>query len=285
MKKILKVLIGLAAVLADAGPGLATTYFSDNFDGYADSPLNHGWTLEDTSMFTANATGGRGDNGRCVSFHFHSQTNTSGYAFGMDPGPGVDFKEGYIRFSFKILNNSTGEYNTKFMKMFTAPTNTSYYSHYTGTFLTNVQTGDGTAMGDSNCRWDFDGSSPSGCTQSVYTGTSPTGLNDGEWHTYEIYFKQNTDDASDGALRVWIDGDEKLTVAGMKVRHNLCPTDIVLFQFPAYSYTGSDGDWDLYLDDVVSSDTYIGVPGDAPPAEPVPVTQAQGVSITGGSLH
>jgi len=266
MRNILMALI----IILIAPSAFAATLFQDNFDGYSDSPAIHGWTLG--SQFSVSSSGGRGG-GRCLVVHYGDGVfGTNAYSGNIDPYTRGALGEGYVRFSFKVVGNSTSSnFQTKFFKLH-ARVDGDNSSNYTVMFLDNyVQTGNGALAGDAQCRWDFDGSIYSACTHNSYTGTAFT-LNDEGWHTFEMYFKYNTNGASDGELRVWFDGNEHLHVTGMKNRNDGTPRDANILDLSAYRYTGDpDNDWYIYYDDIVVADTYIGPPSQS--SSPTPPTQ------------
>lgn len=251
----------------------ALVYFEDNFDEYSDAMSNHGWNTSNSSNIVLSETGGR-NGSRGLMAHFFGATQSSGYRLQItDPNPFGDFPEGYLRFSFKIVSNdqTSYSYGTKFVKLFGGGEGGEGYSNYTVTYASRIGCGDGSQIdNDAACTFRFDnGGVP--CANTTYIGTEPPALNDEEWHTFEMYFYMNTNGNYNGIIRAWIDGVQRLEVAGIRMRHDLNYRNIYAIEIPAYSYDDADSDdnWYIYYDDIIVSDTYNGIPGSSDATPPV----------------
>jgi hypothetical protein len=119
------------------------------------------------------------------------------------------------------------------------------------------------------------------------------GLLDGSWHTVEMRYARNSAiGTADGIIELWVDGNKKNYVAGYEGDdipfNDAGSAELRGFRFAAIG-GNSKNPWDLVgntmadreqwysIDDVVVSDTYVGVDytiGDEPPPDETPPTTA-----------
>jgi len=129
-KKLIKILTSVLFVVGFFVIALKTnaaTYFEDDFDGYADSPANHGWGVPSAAT-VENSDSPNG--GRAMKFTIQA-TGTAQYWSEFDPNPSGEFSDGYVAFWAKVEGHTDGTAGgVKWIKLFSAdyggPTPNSY---------------------------------------------------------------------------------------------------------------------------------------------------------------
>lgn len=259
--KSLNIIIILFVVMFSCVLSHAAVFFEDNYDGYSDSPNNHGWHMG-ANVSVQDGVGYLNTRGVKVVY------NTSGtepYWFGQDI-ESQNISEIYVSFRFKIENTPTG--GVKFLKIFGKTFDPKGYANTTfgldqsrGTFK-EVAYGPGisvnndtqvTAKFDGVCNeWDCD-------TNIVFEVTSDSfnGVDNG-WHIYEGHVKFNSIGQRDGVIEVWIDGIQKLRATNVKNRNDANSHIISNVQLANYCGATWASTWYLYYDDVKFSTTPIG---------------------------
>lgn len=231
--------------------------FSDNFDGYADSPANHGWSMG--SSVSVVESGCR--SGRCVKIAYVNE-GTSAYVFQRS----ISTPEIWVRFYFKMSNHANpGGGGFKFLKLFGSRTLNSYANatfgpDYNNGILGGVLCGDGVFLeNDTNIVYRFNGNisgTPQGpLTILNYTSSYDMPSNQNVWHSFEVHVKFNTDGIADGEYQVWIDGVDWYHVKGVKNRNDANVRNFVTLSLGDY---GRGGAFDIYYDDVAYGNAYIG---------------------------
>ncbi len=252
--------------------------FQDNFDDYSDSPSNHGWWY--SSLTSVEENGGVNDS-RCMKTSYQSD-NSLGHLRHL-----LNRSEVYIRFNFKITNYN-GAGGAKFIKLFGEMpanvwnnySNTTIPMTYEHGAIEGVFYGPGMSLAnDTVCKASFN-LPINECGGNVEKSSSGFPVpEDEDWHTFEAYFKMNTDNNSDGEYRVWFDGQEYYHITGVKNRHN---ENIRNWR------TMSLGDWcqgfeapfEVWYDNVVVSDQHSSTPtpGDN---EPPTISINNSISLSG----
>ena len=272
MKKIAKkgkeiVLIFVVVFLCCGKTLNAQILFEDNFDGYSDSPENHGWGM--SSNVSVTDTGGlNGSRGIVVTY------NTSGtgpYWFGKNVND-EQLNNIYVRFYFKVhdpeyAGTEDAYYGgCKFLKIFGSHdgegyANTTWGINYDNPIIREVSYGNGSGLkNDCQCVIRFAGSHTD-LEVVVNTISSDYHLVDDEWHCFEAHFKYNTNGNRDGEYQVWIDGNTVVHATNVKNRYDLNAAYFNAIHFANYSHYNTHT-WYLYYDDIVFADSYIGPIGD-----------------------
>lgn len=255
MKKI-KFLTVLFLVGLQSSVAFGATLFEDNFDGYADSPENHGWSMG------SNVSVSTGKTGRGVKVNYTTE-GTGPHVFSRS----INYSEAYYSFDFKRVGwNTCG--GAKFFKLRAVDSGDwSNYANITTQFiyengaLQQITHGCGAALAnDQGCGANLVSSTLWG-DGTVLTYSETYNVPDESWHHYEFYVKLNTDNTSDGAYTMWIDGVKKYEATGVRIRNasNLeAFTYLLLGDYGAYS--GCDEySWDLYYDNIVIADKQISI--------------------------
>jgi hypothetical protein len=271
-----------------AQPVWAATYFEDNFDNYSslsDVSSVGGWSYNSPTQWAYSSTGGR-NNTPCIVVHANVDSGTSVYAMLHDPNSAGSLAEGYIRLYYRIVDHDGSSIGTKFLKLNGEGIGGPSYANFTCQFNTNsVVTGNGSGLQNDNaCGWPWYNGSHI-CTYSTldHSASAPSNRTDGNWHYFEIYFKENTNDNYDGEIQVWFDGVSYMHATGIKMRHNDNVRNIEAINLFAYAYMSvnddSNDDYYVYYDDVVVSDSYIGAADVSSP----PTTT--GSNYSGGTMR
>jgi hypothetical protein len=284
-KLILALLICLIS-----GQVLAATYLSDNFDGYADDPTNHGWSLPDTFSVVSSDSP---DGGRAIM----ATVLASGtqYWSSIDPNPSGVFNDGYIGFWVKFVNQSQDTAGgNKFLKLFSAdyPTtaaNVTFAQEYTSGQFWQISHGNGeTPINDTQEVFRYNGTKSAGAVGTITDYSAPFYLTDGNWHWWECRVKLNTDGNTDGAFAVWVDGIQKINVINVKNRHDDNARDWDEMSLVNYIHSSPPSTYYVYFDKITTSDTYIGVPdggsSDTTPPTVTITTSSPIISIDGTAV-
>ena len=278
-----KLFVTLAYLFIVTSQASATVYLSDNFDGYADSPENHGWSLP--SRFTV-VSSDSPDGGRAImATVLASQTR---YWSGIDPNPSGVFNDGYIGFWVKFVNQSPATAGgSKFLKLFSAdyPTtysNVTFAQKYTSGQFAQISHGNGdSTTNDTQQTFNYDGTKTSGAVGTITDYSAPFYLTDGNWHWWECRVKLNTDGNTDGAFAVWVDGTQKINVINVKNRNDANTRDWNAMSLVNYINSSPPSTYYVYFDKITTSDTYIGVPdGGSSDTTPPTVTITTSSPIT-----
>lgn len=264
----------------------AVTYLSDNFDGYADSPENHGWDLYTSPYTTVRDTDGVGGT-RCVRMQYSS---ADGRYARIDPNPSsTTFGGGYFRFYVKVTGFTNQ--SPKICKFFggTEPpddySNVTLQPDYDSGYIEQIQSGNGIETdGDNTCGYWLNGDGPYAgtCTGTNTLATSSFNLMDGEWHCIEFYNMLNTNSNTNGEYRLWIDGTERTHWTGIRNRNNSNPRDFYIWSFGDYINGSPSSTMYVYIDNVVVADTYIGLAGGdtTPPTVTSATINTAGTTLT-----
>lgn len=265
-----KLFVTLAYLFIVTSQAIATVYLSDNFDGYADSPENHGWSLPDTFSVVSSDSP---DGGRAImATVLDSGTR---YWSSIDPNPSGVFNDGYIGFWVKFVNQSQATAGgNKFLKLFSAdyPTtysNVTFGQIYSSGIFAQISHGNGeSTINDTQQVFQYDGTKSAGTVGTITDYSAPFYLTDGNWHWWECRVKLNTDGNTDGAFAVWVDGIQKINVINVKNRHDDNTRDWNSMSLVNYIHSSPASTYYVYFDKITTSDTYIGVPGGADVAAP-----------------
>lgn len=211
MRKIILLLIYL--LLVYFSPVSATTYISDHFDaqddwvGSVDPPAPWvgcgGGGCGATTTFidnTDDAHVGGGSTGKCFRVLLNGGIGEKYINAGAEPHESPDCvndiegkSEYYVGCWFKHTDWcwSVGTKRYKWLKYF--------HGGVSGT----VNLADGSSPGGANFFWNDGVSAETHLrAENVWTDS------DTDWHSYIIYFKHNTISNTDGAIRLWYDGEE-----------------------------------------------------------------------------
>ncbi|MGP8323230.1 MAG: T9SS type A sorting domain-containing protein [Methanosarcinaceae archaeon] len=244
----------------------AQIIFQDDFDGYSDSPENHGWGMS-SNISVADTGGLNGSRGIIVTYN---TSGTSPYWFGKNVSD-EQINNIYVRFYFKIhdpeyAGTEDAYYGgCKFLKIFGSQdgdgyANTTWGINYNHPVIREVSYGNGSGIdNDCQCIIRFAGSHTDP-EVVVNTSTSDYHLVDNEWHCFEAYFKYNTNGNRDGEYQVWIDGSTVVHATNIKNRHDSNAAYFNAVHFANYSHYNTHT-WYLYYDNIVFADSYIGTIG------------------------
>ena len=246
-------------------------YFEDDFDGYSDSPANHGWTGGTSDKFSFPDNEGFGGS-KCVKVTY-DESGTPPYWFGKSISD-LNLQELYIRFYFKLEDPHGASF--KFLKLFGKQFAPEGYANSTfaasaGNFYA-IAYGDGSGVeNDTQKEIRYSGPHYASDPELVWHNyASPLYIADNKWHSVEVYMRYNSNDQRDGAYRVWVDGQERVHVTNVKNRHNnnsLYFDNIQLANYCDVAYTQP---FHVWYDNFVISDRYTGtIEGDdIPPSAP-----------------
>ena len=257
----MKIIISISAliIVCISTVCLSATLFEDNFDGYTDSPINHGWSYIGSDVSVVD-TGCRED--KCIRVDYTIE-GTAAYV--LSHASVSDYTNTYYSFSFKLTNNNSCGGN-KFIKLraHTADVNYANFTtqiSYSSGKLNQIDHGCGTGdTGDQGCGGVYGSGTTWNDNGVVVTDSSPYTFPDENWHHYELYVKWNTDNNYDGAYTVWIDGEVRREITNVMMRSAINTsgaTEVRLgdyFRSDSCTFTA----YELYYDDVVISDSYIG---------------------------
>ncbi|HOF42238.1 MAG TPA: hypothetical protein PLF30_02305 [Candidatus Moranbacteria bacterium] len=156
---ILTIFIVIACCFCFAQKSEAAILFEDNFDGYSDSPENHGWDIPSAAN-VENCDSP--DGGRCLRFSIQAR-GTAQYWSNFDPNPSGTFEDGYIAFWAKEEGHEDGTAGgVKWLKLFSADYHNNPSTYANVTFSQTYQTGRFSGI---NCG---PGTSPLNDTQVAY---------------------------------------------------------------------------------------------------------------------
>lgn len=238
--------------------------FSDDFDGYADSPANHGWSVGSAVSVVDNGC----RSGRCVKIAYTAE-GTAAYIFQRT----ISTPELWVRFYFKMSSHANpGGGGFKFLKLFGYRTGTNYanvtvgHPRYEDGRMPGVYAGDTTGLtNDASALYRFAGTTtgaPVAPTILSSEGEYDTPANQDVWHSFEAHVKFSTDSTADGEFQIWIDGADYYHATGVINRNDANVRNFITLAFGDY---GRGGSFDIYYDDIAYGDAYIGVVSSADP--------------------
>lgn len=248
----------------------AAVLFQDDFDGYTDSPSNHGWQIASAVSAPSNE-GYNGSRGIKISY---TTDGTPPYWFGWNGLRSFNRSALFVRFYFRTGPNQGGN---KFVKLF-GKTNGTGYANTTfplesGGSIFAVRYGNGSSTAnDTQTLNSLNGKSNDPAV--IFQKYTSTFTPDNKWHCFEIYMKYNTDNNRDGVYKVWIDGVLRLHTTNVKNRHNANTRAFDSLQFANYTATSTSTVRPLWYDNIVVADEYIGPIGSSSlpsPTVPKPV--------------
>jgi len=241
-------------------------HFEDNFDGYSDSPSNHGWSMGSQVQVIS---GSECYNGRCVKISYIDE-GTGPYIFSRS----VNYSEAYYKFFFKRKNHNVCG-GCKFFKLRAIKgknwdnyANITVQMDYGSGNLDQVDHGCGSELaGDQGCGGPFNAISNWG-PGTVLTTNNPYIFPDENWHSFVAYVKLNSDGETDGAYTIWIDGVKYREVVNVKIRND--DNEKVFTHLLLGDYNRYDGcspyQYELYYDDFVVSSEHedLGIKPESP---------------------
>lgn len=238
----------------------AEILFQDDFDGYTDSPENHGWHMSSAISIPSN----EGYNGsRCAKVAY-TRSGTSPYWMGWNGIGGYNVDRIYVRFYYKVDANQGG---CKFIKLFGKSDDDGYANSTIPLEQSDgrpkyVRYGRGNSIVN-DCQ-DFVRFTGKTTDPNVTVLTCSEGITpDGEWHCFEFYMKYNTDGNRDGEYMVWYDGTLRLHATNVVNRNNANLGEFRSIDFANYTATSTDYGRPLWYDNIVIADEYIGPIGES----------------------
>ncbi len=265
--KYLSITIAIGLIVWSATIAAAGIIFEDNFDGYSDSPLNHGWSVMGSQVAATTTGGFKGTRGIEITY------NSPGYGNFVFNKNIADLKLNgmYVRFYFKVDNPSGG---SKFMKFFGVRNgdnyaNTTFAINYFGSNLYEISYGDGQGISnDTASVIRYAGNVVSDDKVKVLVAKGPFDPRDGRWHCFETYMRYNNNDQRNGEYKVWIDGGLWVHATNVKNRNDLNSLFFDRVELGGYTHNNWSHTWHLWYDNVVFSDQYIGPVGSEPSSAP-----------------
>jgi hypothetical protein len=234
----------------------AEIIFQDDFDGYSDSPANHGWGVSSNISMV----NGQGVNESRCAMVTYVRSGTSPYWFGVNVGD-LNRNALYIRFYFKVDDPSGG---CKFLKLFGKQkqpegyANTTVAIKYTSSLLYEISYGNGGGTTNDTQTVIRYAGEHSDSNVNVLVAEGPFDPRDGKWHSYEFYMKYNDDGKRNGEYKVWIDGQLRVHAVNIKNRHDDNSNEFGSVQLANYCHSNWEHTWNLWYDNVVIADEYIG---------------------------
>lgn len=247
----------------------AAILFQDDFDGYTDSPSNHGWAIG-SAVTAVDGEGYNGSRGVKVSY---TTAGTGPYWFGWAGIGSYNRPAIYVRFYFKTANNNGG---MKFCKLFGKQDGAGYANATvpleggSSNVIYAVRYGMGYKDNDTQTKNALKGPPNYTDEKVVFQAYSESFTPDNQWHCFEFYMKYNTDNNRDGEYKVWIDGELRLHTTNVLNRNNTNTRAFRSIDFANYTATNTTHVRPIWYDNVVISDDYIGPDGDIPPSLDVP---------------
>lgn len=235
----------------------AAVLFQDDFDGYIDGLENHGWTVGNSISVVS---GTECYSGRCAKIQFTSE-GTSDYILTRHIG----YNEAYYQFRFKRTNHTTCG-GCKFLKLRAVDTwdnyaNITFQMDYGSGIIDQVDHGCGISLtNDQGCGGRLGNSVTWNENGVVVTAGQMYDFPDENWHVFEAYVKLNSDGNADGAYTMWVDGVKYREVINVKMRDDQNPSAFSYMLLGDYNrYDNCESYlYELYYDNVVISDRYIG---------------------------
>ncbi len=246
----------------------AEIIFQDDFDGYSDSPANHGWGVSSNISMVDD----QGVNGSRCAMVTYNCSGTSPYWFGVNVSS-FNRNALYVRFYFKVDDPSGG---CKFLKLFgkrdqpEGYANTTLAINYYNSLLYEISYGDGSGTTNDTQTIIRYAGKHSDSNVNVLVAEGPFDPRDGKWHFYEFYMKYSDDGKRNGEYKVWIDGQLRVHAVNVKNRHDDNSNEFDSVQLANYCHSNWSHTWHLWYDNVVIADEYIGPfgPSGEPPGQP-----------------
>ncbi len=242
---------------APAGLNTADLVLVEDFEG-ASTLVDE--AIEGTTSTVTNATSAGGQ--RCLSMD-NSSNGLFSYRFPL----GAGFDALYARYMFKVGNASSSCWGTDqhyknmgFEGGTTECKGGSYVSDGTDCFTVRTR-----------FNWPGIGFRIEGYPGNIDDTNGSVDVADGDWHCFEMLVRLNDPSRSDGEVRFWVDGIEKVH-PGLQFR----VVDTLKIDKWWFTYWSNDQFCGpLYIDDLVVSRARIGCPGTPPPPEaPRPMAPA-----------
>jgi len=256
MKQIKITVSTVVIFLLMLGYAQARIIFQDDFDGYTDSPGNHGWGI--SSNISLQPSGGM-NNSQCVMVTY-DRPGTPPYWFGRNVSD-ENLQEIYVRFYFKVDDPSGG---CKFLKLFgkeNSPqgyANSTFAINYFSGQLSEVSYGDGSGVSNDTQHVIRYNGSHTDSNVSIVNSSDTFDPRDGKWHCFEANMKYNDNGKRNGHYRVWIDGKLRLYANNVKNRNDLNSLFFGSVQLANYCHSNWEKTWHLWYDNVIIADQYIG---------------------------
>lgn len=254
----------------------AQVFFQDNFESHTNSLGGtgiSGWGAQ----ATLDSTGGY-NGSKAAKVSYNSAGVNAGVYLDTSAYPNGDV---YIRFYSKVdCGSGACLGGSKFLKLFGVNDSAGGYAN--STFAINYDTGhidvcsygNGTTyQNDTQTGAFLSGGGWDAGIQTPVTVNSIT-FTDKQWHCYEVYMKYSTDSNMDGMYKLWKDGTLVFQAQNLKNRYNGTPPNPRRFasiQLGGYSSQPQwQGAYNIWFDEIVISDSYVGPIGSA--TKPAPPT-------------
>lgn len=244
-----------------ATPVYADVLYNENLDGYADktAAIAGVWGGATDGLVTLEEGAEcRGGSGKCWKINWTEARSIDA------PLLVINKPQIYVRFYMK---QSGSNYHSKTLKFHGGETssgysNTTVTNGYTGAVINAAVTGNGAGLNNDNvCAYRYY-SAEDGCLGDCVVGTytadySATGgvPISSDWHCYEFYAKQSSDEGGDGAIAFWYDGTLVYSVDCITNRNSA--NDYFYSHITLGDYTQYTS-FIQYYDDIVVADEYIG---------------------------
>ena len=171
----------------------------------------------------------------------------------------------YIRVYFKAVKDSTTS-GAKFIKPMGKLDSRGFYANSTfglnqwNDTLNEVAYGMGLNNNDTTQILRFDGTMRTGVDPLVTYPVKKGAINpfSGIWHCYEVHMKYSTLANRDGEYDVWLNGDLHFSARNVINHGPDNKTEFALVRFGDYAGSPFEGNWELWMDNIVISDQYIG---------------------------
>jgi len=254
---MLKKIVFMAAALFFSANSFAAVIFQDDFS----SRNTSAWNTVGSNV-SIDPTGGLGGS-PCVKWTYN-RSGTSPYEF-LRYVNTHNLSEIYVRVYFRATKTSTTS-GCKFIKLMGKIDSNNGYANTTfgldqwNDKLRGVAYGYGGTQNDTAALLYFYGSLHTDVDRSATYPKTGTFINpfDGNWHCYEVHMKYSTGTNRDGEYDVWLDGTLHFSARNI-INHG--PNNITQFDYIRFGdYAGSpfEGEWSLWMDNIVVSDQHIG---------------------------
>jgi hypothetical protein len=218
--KYLSIVAIIGLIAWSATTAIAGIIFEDNFNGYSDSPLNHGWSVMGSQVTPANTGGFNNTRGIKITYNHQGYGD---FVFNKNIAS-LKLQEMHVRFYFKVDNPSGG---SKFMKFFGIRNknnyaNTTFMIQYWNSTLFEISYGNGSSItNDTQAVIRYAGDKISDNKVKVLVAKGPYDPRDGKWHCFEVYMRYNDNSQRNGEYKVWIDGVLWVHATHVKNRNDL----------------------------------------------------------------
>lgn len=252
-KQKLKIIFSLISFLIIPFFTEAVT-FSDDFDSYLNEQEveSAGWNLDYTTLESSGCR-----SGKCLKADI-TATGTRWYIM-----HNLNEAEPYIRFYAKRVGFD-GSGGNKFLKLFGENidyvnyANITFGQEYTNGIFRTVNTGGGEGLeNDTTCNWYWSAHSLP-CIGTANLTTGDLDMEDNRWYAFEVHVYPNTNGNFDGIIQVWVDGVKRLDYSNLRMRNDNNIRNFTDMSFVNYIGGTLAGNYEMWFDDVVVSDEYIG---------------------------